>query len=360
VTVLSKLPAVLISAPSLQARTNVSGVSRVCIETMTALADSVDFIHLMVGANDHSRTSGPINALKAAIGVVRSGAQVFHSNTSLTPKSVVRDLGLCLLARLSGKRILLHVHGGEFMAGSTPGVFFGTLIHLLLGLAEQVVVLSRTEVSNLSARFPAAAAKTTYIYNFSNLADRPTRQRGPVVAGKPLQVAFVGRLSPEKGVDRYLAAAEKSYATPMAFAVHGEGGLASAVQSASERLPQLTFHGVFDGAAAEGIYSQADLLVLPSLFGEGMPMVIIEAMSAGCVPVSTPIGSTPEIIEDGRTGFLIHDALPETLDFIADAVAQDPGRLAAMGAAARAYAEQNFSPKANVRKLLAIYTELSR
>lgn len=50
--------------------------------------------------------------------------------------------------------------------------------------------------------------------------------------------------------------------------------------------------------------SQLDALVLPSLFGEGMPMVVLEALSQGIPVVATEVEGTPEVIRHSREGFL--------------------------------------------------------
>ena len=47
-----------------------------------------------------------------------------------------------------------------------------------------------------------------------------------------------------------------------------------------------------------------DLFVLPSLFGEGLPMVILEAMSAGTPVVATRVEGVPEAIRDGEEGLI--------------------------------------------------------
>jgi glycosyltransferase involved in cell wall biosynthesis len=65
--------------------------------------------------------------------------------------------------------------------------------------------------------------------------------------------------------------------------------------------------------------ARMDLFVLPSLFGEGLPMVVLEAMSAGLPVVATAVSGVPEAVRDGAEGLLVEPSRPEAL---ADAVAR--------------------------------------
>lgn len=55
------------------------------------------------------------------------------------------------------------------------------------------------------------------------------------------------------------------------------------------------------------LFSEADAFCLPSIW-EGMPVTLLEALSAGCIPICSPVGGIPEVITNGKNGFLSSDS----------------------------------------------------
>ncbi len=105
------------------------------------------------------------------------------------------------------------------------------------------------------------------------------------------------------------------------------------------------------------ILSELDVFVLPST-SEGFPLVALEAMAAAKPMVVTRSGGPQEVVEDGRTGFLV---APANADALADGISRllaDPICGRAMGAAAKAKLHREFTLGKMLAEYQALYTRL--
>jgi len=146
---------------------------------------------------------------------------------------------------------------------------------------------------------------------------RRTRNRLDNAMGL-LSIAYVGRLSKEKGVDVLLRACSRLAKTApqirYSLRVVGEG---------PERvnLERLCLDVMQEGTVVwtgfrrdvPAILAETDVFVLPSRI-EASPIVVLEAMAAGCAIVATNVGDIPKRIKDGRNGILIPPDDDEALE----------------------------------------------
>jgi len=129
--------------------------------------------------------------------------------------------------------------------------------------------------------------------------------------GAPPTIGCVGRIAREKGQREFLVAARAIHAAiPEArflvagAALFGDRAAESyerAVRDAAAGLP-VEFAGWVEDVYS--VMSTLDLLIVPSMWDEPNPRVILEAFAAGIPVLALRAGGIPEIIEDGRTGFL--------------------------------------------------------
>ena len=117
-----------------------------------------------------------------------------------------------------------------------------------------------------------------------------------------------------------------------------------------------TRHNIGFDVVAE--FAKMHVFALPSLFGEGMPMVVLEAMAAGLPVVSTRVEGIPEVVRDGKDGLL---ADPGNSDQLAEALGKlvtgetDAGRLGDCGQQRQ---REGYSDLVMARGVADVYREV--
>ncbi len=122
----------------------------------------------------------------------------------------------------------------------------------------------------------------------------------PVPFDKRKGVLFMGRLSPEKGVEHVLEAARLIPEIP--FSVAGGGPLAERVEASAGELDNLEYLGFVENSEGRSLLRQSRLCVLPSLWQEPASLVGLEAMSEGTPIVSYRRGGLAEYVSDAGAG----------------------------------------------------------
>lgn len=119
---------------------------------------------------------------------------------------------------------------------------------------------------------------------------------------------MVSRIVPEKGIDVAIAAFDLASGASTVgkwwLVVFGDGGLRADLETQSRTVrssPRIVWAGTTD--QPRFAYSAMDFFLLSS-WQEGLPLSLLEAMAAGCVPITTPVGGVPEVVQDGINGFM--------------------------------------------------------
>jgi glycosyltransferase involved in cell wall biosynthesis len=185
------------------------------------------------------------------------------------------------------------------------------------------------------------------------------RRRCHIPPGR-LVVTQVSWMIPEKGVDDLLIAAREVVAAePEAhFVLAGDGAHRPNLMQTARDLgidSHVTFTGVVQDPLADGLYAASDVVCQMSRWEEVFGYVIAEAMAAGKPLVGTRVGGIPEIIQDGKTGFLVDRRDTAAMAARILDLLRDPGLRRRMGEAGRQLAIEKFNHKANVAQLIALY-----
>jgi glycosyltransferase involved in cell wall biosynthesis len=166
--------------------------------------------------------------------------------------------------------------------------------------------------------------------------------------------AFLGRVSPEKGLDRAIQIARRAGARLR---------IAAKVDAADEEYfrgqivpmlagPGVEFVGELTEAQKPAFLGNATALLFPIDWPEPFGLAMIEAMSCGTPVIAWPHGSVPEVVEDGRTGFVV-DSIDAAVAALERAERLD--RLAV-----RTRFEERFSAARMAQDYLSVYRALAR
>jgi glycosyltransferase involved in cell wall biosynthesis len=165
----------------------------------------------------------------------------------------------------------------------------------------------------------------------------PEREAARQVLGLPVRgavVAYVARLTRIKRPDRMIEVARTL--PDVTFLVAGDGPLYAEVRA--DAPPNVRFLGWRPDI--ENVYSAADVILLTS-DNEGMPVTLIEAALCGVPAVATTVGSTGEVVLDGRTGWTVAPQSAALADALRNLLGNDDQRRQ-MGEAARRWADEAF------------------
>lgn len=184
----------------------------------------------------------------------------------------------------------------------------------------------------------------------------------PVVAPVPWpqreeKAIFVGRVSTEKGVHILLESWRLWGSSAPRLEIVGDGpDLAQLRYWAKQHLyDTVTFAGQLTCADAQSRLASAKLLILPSLWFEGFPMVLLEALARGVPVMASRLGAMPCLISEGMEGALFNPGDSNDLCRVVKSVWGKSGQLEAMAMTARRSFECRYGSAETYKTLMQIY-----
>jgi glycosyltransferase involved in cell wall biosynthesis len=183
-----------------------------------------------------------------------------------------------------------------------------------------------------------------------NFVADPGPRAAPAAASAT--VLYVGRLSPEKGVELLVEAWREVGEGPLELVVVGDGPLRERL--ARRPVARLRLVGQLPAAEVRRQMLAARALVLPSVWYEGQPVAVLEALAAGLPVLGSGIGGVPELLAPLGRDWLA--APGEVASWVAALRAlADPERVEVASARARALYERSFSAATAARALEGVY-----
>jgi glycosyltransferase involved in cell wall biosynthesis len=274
-----------------------------------------------------------------------------------------------LMGRWLGRRIpiLFTEHGRHFPDYPRRKRMLAN--RLLLSRYDRVVGVGEAVRRAVIANEGIPAVRVGVIYNGINLDpfgkpahDRDGLRREMGIGANDLVLIQVARLDYLKDHPTAVSTLERVVARrPEAkLVLVGEGPEREKIEK-EVRERRLTEHVRFLGLRMDvaRLMTAADLFLLTSI-SEGIPLTVIEAMSAGLPVVSTGVGGVGEVVEDGRSGMLAPSGDDRALAEHILALAADPARRHAMGQRGRERAVAMFSESQMHASYQKLYEEMLR
>ena len=374
---------IIITAPSLDPTQNVSGVSSV-VRFIVDNNREAQYVHFEIGKKDTEK--GGVTRLRSLAKAFREWRQllgdkpdaIVHYSFPLSTRSILRDPLFIREAIKRGHRVLVHVHGGMFLTAERIPFLQRHILQRVFAWDVPFVVLSEMEKEHVMKRFGAKNVevlpncvespedgnlRSATIGDASlakNLNDNPNVNENQ---NEKVTLGYLGRIEANKGMKELLMACQQLREDGVNFCLE----MAGKEEHEGEFLPRFDallgndfhYYGVVSGQSKSEFFRRMDVFVMPSYF-EGLPMALLECMSYGVVPVVTPVGSIPQVVNDGKNGLLtkIKDvgSIVEAIKKLAD----DRALLYSMGQEARTTILNNFSTEEYIRKLNMLYERVGK
>ncbi len=243
---------------------------------------------------------------------------------------------LLFLSKRPGQKIVLHMHNDHLSMR-----LFRPFYRRALAKVDRVICVSDYIRRQAVSYFPEYADKFCVVFNatdpdvFKPYGEEAVRQLEGVVnieQGKQY-LLYVGRLTPVKGVHVLIEAFSEIHRRmpDVRLIITGSSFFGGAAKTAYEQqlvnLAQpvnhaIIFTGYLPHEKLKYLYSIVDMIVLPSVWQDPCPLVVLEAMASGTCLVSSAVGGVPEVMLNGQTGVLVES---DNVEILAEAICNTLG-----------------------------------
>lgn len=225
-----------------------------------------------------------------------------------------------------------------------------------LGLFEKVtqwIAISHAQKAlHVAMGIPEDRIKV--IYHFHESKGRPPK---PLPTGDAL---FIGRLSPEKGVNQLLQAWKILGRKDKRLFIVGEGPEKPALEAFVQKhqLSNVIFTGFLSSDEQAKIWAQSAFSVVPSIWEEPFGMVVLESWANARPVIAHQVGALPELIKEGQTGLLSPAFQPELLAANLERAFASPKECLDMGMKGKMILKVKYSKTQWIQEMVKLYSSM--
>lgn len=293
--------------------------------------------------------------------LVNIKADVIHSHSYI----FLTSNQAALARKLVGTPFLLHLHGGLDYSPLTNDFSAQLRFHFKNAFYDPTVgkwTIEAADAVGCISKTDKKLAKNKWNINEEKLYWAPnaisSREFYRRNSGDTLNVVFIGRAEAWKGIRVFLEVVElvRRERPDVNFFIVGEGSHKAPMRfkSSNEHMRSL---GPVPHEIIPKVLSRASVLVLPS-YTEGLPTVCLEALASGVPVVASRIGGLPEVVIDGRTGYLFPPGNAElSAERVLDLLSDEQLRRR-MGNRGRRLVQRHYTWDTVVKKIERIYESI--
>lgn len=243
--------------------------------------------------------------------LITSDPDIIHVNTS-SYWPFWENAAFVLMSKLLNRKVMIHIHGGSFYKFyEDSNILVRFLMQKVLDTADKIIVLSskwKSLLMNITSRQTSHEGKIAVLENSVDFSRFAGLER-EAISRDMFNVLFMGGVGAKtKGMYEVLKAIPlvvKEHKNILFYFV--ACGSIKGFDIRWNEEPYISHTRFVDyvfGNRKIEVFANADIFVLPS-YSEGLPITMLEAMAAGLPVIATPVGSIPEVIEEGENGFLV-------------------------------------------------------
>lgn len=272
-----------------------------------------------------------LDVIRAVINIIRLHPDILYIATTLNMNALLRDIPLLLVTYWFPPKKVLMMHGSQSCKLVRPGnKWFKLFTGLLIRLSDAILLLSTEEQKEWDKFFPNGKyykvdnpfisidpLKLCQISDFSK-------------KGVPPKLLFVGRLTKTKGIFDLLDAMPNILSkVDCHLQIAGQGEDKDLI---IQRIKQLnlnhavTLLGYIDSINLSDVYKSSTIFVLPTFSdNEGLPTVIVEAMSFGLPIITTNTRGIRDHFQDGINAIIVQSRDPVSISIAVEKLLNNPG-----------------------------------
>jgi glycosyltransferase involved in cell wall biosynthesis len=327
----------------------------------------VEVVRLDALSREIAPVRDALSILRLARLIREQRPRILHTHTA---KAGTVGRLAALLAGDARPEVVVHTFHGHVLRGyfgPLKSGAFRLLERLLARVTTRLIAVSPQVRDDLVALGVAPAEKFSVVRLGIELDERLETSEGRAeararlgIGAEQFVVGWVGRMTGVKRTDDVLEALRllRGRGVDAVLVLVGDGPDREHVERRASELGivrSCLFLGYQEDVS--GWYRAFDAMILPSA-NEGTPVVVIEALAAGCPVVATSVGGVPDVVREGVDGFLVPPRDTEALAERLVRLAEDPELRARMGAAGRESVPSRYAVERLVGDIDELYRSL--